>query len=280
MPELPEVETTLRGIAPTVVDSTISDIVVRNASLRWPVPTRALTNLVGQSIIKAERRAKYILLHTPKGVILLHLGMSGSLSIVDLDTAKKNQPKKHDHIDLQVMDKKGRLRAVRLNDPRRFGCCLLLREPILEHKLLASLGPEPLHECFDGEYLFKRSRRRSVALKNFIMDGKIVVGVGNIYASEALFIAGIRPSTAARRLSKKRCQKLVKTIKQVLGDAIKAGGTTLNDFTQVDGKPGYFKQELNVYGRAGQACLKCNTNIKSQVIGQRNTFYCPNCQTF
>jgi formamidopyrimidine-DNA glycosylase len=279
MPELPEVETTLRGIAPTVIDSTISDIVVRNASLRWPVPTRALSKLVGQSIIKAERRAKYILLHTPKGVILLHLGMSGSLSIVDLDN-DKGQPKKHDHIDLQVVDKQGKPKAVRLNDPRRFGCCLLLTEPIFEHKLLANLGPEPFDECFDGEYIFKRSRGRSIALKNFIMDGKIVVGVGNIYASEALFTAGIRPSTAAKRISKKRYQKLVTTIKQVLGDAIKAGGTSLNDFTQADGKPGYFKQELNVYGRVGQPCLICHTTIKSQMIGQRNTFYCPNCQTF
>ena len=279
MPELPEVETTLRGIAPTLVDSTISEIIVRNASLRWPVPTQALSKLVGQSIFKAERRAKYILLHTPIGVILLHLGMSGSLSIVDLDDHAA-QPKKHDHVDLQVVDSKGQRKAVRLNDPRRFGCCLLLKEPIWEHKLLTSLGPEPLQEFFSGEYLFKRSRGRSVALKNFIMDGKIVVGVGNIYASEALFMARIRPTTAAKRLSRKRYQKLVDTIKQVLGDAIKAGGTTLNDFTQADGKPGYFKQELKVYGRAGEACVECGTTIKSQVIGQRNTFFCPNCQTF
>jgi len=279
VPELPEVETTLRGIEAYVVGALIKDIVVRNASLRWPVPVKELSQLVGLKIFKAERRAKYILLHTSEGVILLHLGMSGSLSVVDTKDSTK-PPKKHDHIEFQVADSSGNLKSIRLNDPRRFGCCLLIKEPVLSHKLLANLGPEPLKDEFDGAYLFKRSRGRSVAVKNFVMDGKVVVGVGNIYASEALFSAKIWPSMAAKRLSRKRYDLLAKVIKAVLLDAITAGGTTLNDFTQADGKPGYFKQALSVYGRDGQECVVCKTTIKAMIIGQRNTFYCPKCQTF
>lgn len=271
MPELPEVETTLRGIEPYVDGQTIRQIVVRNASLRWPIPTLELQSLVGQTVEQVERRAKYILLHTPKGVILLHLGMSGSLRISDPETPVG----KHDHVDLVFANNK----IIRLNDPRRFGCCLLLQVPVLEHKLLASLGPEPLSDSFDGDHLFALSRKRSVAVKNFIMDGKVVVGVGNIYASESLYEAGIRPTTAAHRVSRKRYQRLALEIKKVLAKAIEAGGTTLNDFTQADGKPGYFRHELQVYARAGEPCLKCSSPIKSTVIGQRNTFYCTHCQT-
>jgi formamidopyrimidine-DNA glycosylase len=272
MPELPEVETTLRGIEPFVDGQVISQIVVRNASLRWPVPSAALQALCGQTVRKIERRAKYILIYTDSGVILLHLGMSGSLRVLD----HQEDVSKHDHIDLVFNNRK----AVRLNDPRRFGCCLLLQEPVEEHKLLANLGPEPLSDAFDGDHLFKLSRKRSIAVKNFIMDGKTVVGVGNIYASESLFQAQLRPGMAAKSVSRARYRSLAEEIKLVLSKAIQAGGTTLNDFSQVDGKPGYFQQELLVYGRAGEPCNRCSSEIKSQIIGQRNTFYCPTCQTF
>jgi formamidopyrimidine-DNA glycosylase len=272
MPELPEVETTLRGLEPYLKNAIISDIVVRNASLRWPVPVKQLSTLVGQTITGAERRAKYIFIHTKLGSILLHLGMSGSIRVLEIGA----EVGRHDHLDISL---NGRT-IIRLNDPRRFGCCLLAHEPINEHKLIAKLGPEPLSSGFDGEVLFKRSRGRSISVKNLIMDGNIVVGVGNIYACESLFIAGIRPTLAAKRLSRQRYSKLAQTIKVVLANAIKAGGTTLNDFTQADGKPGYFKQELQVYGRAGEACNDCGCKIKSQLVGQRNTFYCPSCQTF
>ncbi len=272
MPELPEVETTLRGIEPYLKGKTLSKVVVRNASLRWPIPTAALERLQGQIISNAERRAKYIILHAQTGAILLHLGMSGSLRVLDKGAA----PTKHDHLDLCFDDK----HIVRLNDPRRFGCCLYLDRPIEQHKLLATLGPEPLSADFNSEYLFSRSRGRKQAIKNFIMDGKVVVGVGNIYASESLFRAAIRPTIAAGRVSKARYGKLVDDIKDVLSQAIIAGGTSLSDFTKADGKPGYFAQELQVYGRAGEPCNDCGETITSKIIGQRNTFFCRQCQTF
>jgi len=272
MPELPEVETTLRGIEPFVNQAAISDVVIRNAAMRWPVPVQQLKKLIGQRITRVERRAKYILMHTGGGTILLHLGMSGSLRVLD-DAAEAG---KHDHIDIVLENRK----LVRMNDPRRFGCCLLLDEPIDEHKLLATLGPEPLSDAFDGDYLFTQSRARQVAIKNFVMDGKVVVGVGNIYVSESLFKAGIRPTVQARRVSRARYHRLADAIKQVLTKAIEAGGTTLNDFTQVDGKPGYFRHELQVYARVGKPCLVCDAPIKSQIVGQRNTFFCSHCQHF
>lgn len=276
MPELPEVETTLRGIAPYVDGSTLTKVVVRNASLRWPIPTDLLTALTGEKILRAERRAKYILLHTAKGCILLHLGMSGSLRVLD----PKISPAKHDHLDLEFLDLHGQSKVIRLNDPRRFGCCLVIEEPFDTHKLLVNLGPEPLSDQFDGERLFALSRGKTQAVKNFIMDGKTVVGVGNIYASESLYEAGIRPSMAAKRVSRARYHLLASEIRTVLAKAIKAGGTTLNDFTQTDGKPGYFRHELQVYARAGEPCNHCSSEIKSLVLGQRNTFYCPQCQSF
>ena len=272
MPELPEVETTLRGIEPFVRDSKITNVDVRNPSLRWKVPVKELSKLIGEDVTTIERRAKYILIHTDKGTVLLHLGMSGRLRVLD----KTIEPLKHDHIDIEFDNK----HIVRLNDPRRFGCCLVLENPVESHKLLASLGPEPLSDKFDGEHLFKASRKRTVTIKNFIMDGKVVVGVGNIYASEAMFLSGIRPTAKVNRISLKRYQKLAEAIKFVLAKAIKAGGTTLNDFTQVDGNPGYFTQELQVYGRNGAACNVCGAEIKSKVISQRNTFFCTNCQSF
>lgn len=274
MPELPEVETTLRGIKPYLDHSIISDIVVRNKSLRWPVPVSQLQTLVGHKVSGVERRAKYLLIHTPAGTVLLHLGMSGSLRVLDQGTAAG----KHDHIDIVLNTNK----VLRLNDPRRFGCCLFIADALRlpQHKLLASLGPEPLSDAFNGKHLFERSRKRSLAVKNFIMDGKIVVGVGNIYASESLYLAKIRPTAQAGRVSHQRYAKLASAIKTVLSNAIQAGGTTLNDFSQADGKPGYFQQELQVYGRANQPCGVCATPIKSVMIGQRNTFYCRKCQRF
>lgn len=272
MPELPEVETTLRGIAPHIEHRTISGVVVRNASMRWPTPVKALQALAGEAIISVTRRAKYILIETAQGVILLHLGMSGSLRVLSVN----EPPGKHDHVDL-IFDQQI---VVRFNDPRRFGCCLLLQKPVFEHNLLAALGPEPLSDDFDGDYLFELSRGRNVPIKSFIMDGRVVVGVGNIYASESLFEAGIRPTMATKRISRARCQRLAQEIRLVLAKAIKAGGTTLNDFTQVDGKPGYFRHELQVYARAGEPCVKCNAPIQSKVIAQRNTFFCTTCQQF
>ena len=270
MPELPEVETTLSGIEPFVNGQVLSSVVVRNASLRWPIPVEALKALVGQKIKRLERRAKYILMHTDVACILLHLGMSGSLRVVDIGQAHA----KHDHLDLEFNDEK----IVRLNDPRRFGCCLVIDEPVDQHKLLAKLGPEPLGDAFSADRLFKLSRGKTQAIKNFIMDNKTVVGVGNIYASESLFKAGIRPTVAAKRISRARYAILADEIITVLSKAIRAGGTTLSDFTQADGKPGYFAQELQVYGRLGEPCNQCGTKIQSKVIGQRNTFFCRTCQ--
>lgn len=270
MPELPEVETTLRGIEPHLSGQVISRITVRNSSLRWPVPVDELQELVGLRIDALERRAKYIFLHTEKGAVMLHLGMSGSVRILPADT----EVEKHDHIDIVVETGM----VARLNDPRRFGCCLLIQQPINSHKLLASLGPEPLSDEFNGDYLFERSRGKKTPIKNFIMDGHVVVGVGNIYASESLYEAKIRPTSQACKVSRARYQLLAEEIKAVLAKAIKAGGTTLNDFTQADGKPGYFRHELQVYARASEPCNRCAAPIKSKVIGQRNTFYCSVCQ--
>lgn len=270
MPELPEVETTLRGIEPHMYGGTITNIVVRDTRLRWPVPAEELATFVGHSVNKVDRRAKYILIHSIQGVIMLHLGMSGIMRVL-----KAGSPaQKHDHIDIEI-DKST---IIRFNDPRRFGCCLVLQEPVGEHKLLINLGPEPLSDAFNGDYLYAQSRGRTMPIKNFIMDGHVVVGVGNIYASESLYAAGIRPTAQAQKVSKKRCERLAQEIKNVLAKAIKAGGTTLNDFTQVDGKPGYFRHELQVYARKGQACNQCGALIKAKIIGQRNTFFCTACQ--
>ena len=272
MPELPEVETTLRGIEPYIDGARLLKIEVRNDKLRWPVPTAALRTLHGQKVSFIRRRAKYILIGFDQSELILHLGMSGSLRVLQ----EFCEPQKHDHIDLCFDN--GTI--VRFNDPRRFGCLLFNQDFNTAHDLIAHLGPEPLHPEFCGDYLFDLSRKRSQAVKNFIMDGKIVVGVGNIYASESLYMAGIRPTMSAGRLSRVRYHQLAEAIKFVLEKAIQAGGTTLNDFAQTDGKPGYFSQELQVYGRSGQACIQCGADIKSKVIGQRNTFFCTVCQSF
>lgn len=270
MPELPEVETTCRGIAPHVEGKRVTGVVLRRRKLRYPVPPSLAADLPGQEILGVVRRAKYLLLVAEEGTVMVHLGMSGSLRMVDADLA----PEKHDHIDIVFEHGK----ALRLHDPRRFGAMLWLRGDPTEHPLLSELGPEPLAGSFDADYLYQRSRKRKQAIKQFIMDSHVVVGVGNIYASEALFRAGIRPSVAAGKLSRPRCEALVVAIKAVLSEAIEQGGTTLRDFVNGEGKPGYFKQQLNVYGREGEPCHRCGSEIKQRKMGQRATYYCPTCQ--
>lgn len=270
MPELPEVETTLRGIEPFLRHRKISRVTVRNSHLRWPVPDNLPSLIEGKTIRGVGRRAKYLLIYLTNGTVIVHLGMSGNLRIVDEGSAIG----KHDHVDIVLSDRK----ILRFNDTRRFGCVLWQSKAEAEHKLLASLGPEPLSDAFDATLLFSRSRGRTVAVKNFIMDGKIVVGVGNIYANEALFAAGIRPDKAAGSIAKKRYRLLVTKIKEILAVAIEHGGTTLKDFVGGDGKPGYFKQELRVYGRGGDLCYVCQKALIEVRIAQRSTVFCKHCQ--
>ena len=269
MPELPEVETTRRGILPHINQQTVDKLIIRQPKMRWPIPPE-IHEMEGQKIEAVTRRGKYILLHTKQGTALLHLGMSGSLRVIDVEEA----PEKHDHVDICFSNKK----AIRLRDPRRFGAVLWTTKNPLKHKLLRSLGPEPLSDDFDVDYLFKRSRGRQVSIKQFIMNGQIVVGVGNIYACESLFNAGISPKRLAGKVSKKRYQLLVQDIKKVLEKAIQQGGTTLKDFVQAEGNPGYFQQQLNVYGRSGELCHVCQSIVKQMRQGQRSTFYCAKCQ--
>lgn len=270
MPELPEVETSVRGISPYLVGQTIEQIIVRQKQLRWWVSDE-LDEMGGATILSIYRRAKYLIIHTDRGDILVHLGMSGSLGI--LHKSNEQPAGKHDHVDLVVKD--GTI--LRYNDPRKFGAWLWV-EKAEEAELLAKLGPEPLSEAFTGEYLYQQSRNKTLAVKNFIMNNAVVVGVGNIYASESLFMAGIHPEIAPQNLTKRQCEKLVTVIKNVLNKSILQGGTTLKDFIQPDGKPGYFAQVLQVYGRKGEECNDCGSIIQAKVIGQRNTFFCPNCQ--
>ncbi|MCK5826090.1 MAG: bifunctional DNA-formamidopyrimidine glycosylase/DNA-(apurinic or apyrimidinic site) lyase [Desulfuromusa sp.] len=270
MPELPEVETTLRGIAPHVTGRTILECVFRTAKLRWSLDPALCYILPGQKICKVERRAKYLLLCCDQGTIILHLGMSGSLRIVPAGTTEQ----KHDHVDLIFTNGQ----CLRLTDPRKFGAFIYTNSEPYSHKLLCHLGPEPLTDAFSGEYLHALSRGRKLTVKQFIMEQKTVVGVGNIYASESLFRAGIRPDRMAGRVALKRYEILVRTIKEILLQAIGAGGTTINDFNQADGKPGYFTQQLQVYGRGGDPCLTCGHPVHSQRLGQRSTFFCPRCQ--
>lgn len=273
MPELPEVETTRRGLLPHIKDATILGVVIRNPRLRWPIPDKL--PLSGQLILTLTRRAKYLLLNCGNGTLILHLGMSGSLRILSTDTP----PEKHDHFDLLLNN--GTL--MRLRDPRRFGAVLWHEGEIHTHALLAKLGPEPLNESnencgFNATYLYKMTRGRNVAIKQFIMNNHVVVGVGNIYASEALFHAGIAPQLKAGKLSLARCSKLVETIRETLSAAILAGGSTLRDFVNTSGNPGYFQQQLWVYGRAGEPCHHCAAPILQFKQGQRSSFYCKHCQ--
>lgn len=269
MPELPEVETTRRGIAPHLLGHRIDAVIVRQPRLRWPIPRTLREKLPGQRVDAVERRAKYLLVHTEAGSALLHLGMSGSLRVL----AGTTEAGAHDHVDWRLDD--GRI--LRYTDPRRFGSQLW--QPLgTTHELLAGLGPEPLGDGFDGVYLWKMSRGRAAPVKTFLMDQKIVVGVGNIYAAEALFAAGIHPSRAAGSVSLARYERLAQEVKRILDYAITRGGTTLRDFISPDGAPGYFEQELFVYGRAGEPCKVCSTPIRVVTLGQRSTFYCPRCQ--
>lgn len=268
MPELPEVEVSRQGIKPYVQHQTIAKIVVRQPQLRWLIPDE-LSQAQGQEIIAVRRRAKYLILETPIGAILIHLGMSGSLRVLDQGTPAT----KHDHVDLILQTGK----LIRYNDPRRFGAWLWQPSDSL-HPLLKKLGPEPLSDEFDLDWLVHKAVNKRLPIKQMIMDNAVVVGVGNIYACESLFYAGIHPSRPANSVAKAELSRLVVEIKQVLSRAIAQGGTTLKDFSQADGKPGYFVQQLMVYGRANQPCLQCNTLIQSCKIGQRNTFYCPCCQ--
>ena len=270
MPELPEVETSVRGISPYLTGETIAEIVIRQKQLRWQV-SEQLSQMAGAKILTIYRRAKYLIVHTDRGDILIHLGMSGSLGI--LNQGMPNNIGKHDHVDL--VTESGVI--LRYNDPRKFGAWLWA-EKAESAELLAKLGPEPLSEAFHGEYLYQQSRRKTVAVKNFIMNNAVVAGVGNIYACESLFMAGIHPELATQNLTPKRCERLAAVIKQVLTQAIIQGGTTLKDFIQPDGKPGYFAQVLQVYGRKGEECHNCGSVIQAKVIGQRNSFFCPNCQ--
>lgn len=270
MPELPEVETTRRGIEPHLLNRTVTGMCIRQRQLRWPVSRALPTVIERQPVTGVSRRGKYLLIGFPPGVVLIHLGMSGSLRLVPADSP----PGKHDHLDMRLDSG----RALRLTDPRRFGAVLWTAKPVLTHKLLKNLGVEPLSDEFSGDYLFRCSRKRKQAVKTLIMDSQRVVGVGNIYANEALFLAGIRPRRQAARLTQVECERLVDAIKQVLRKAIRAGGTTLRDFTGGDGKPGYFRQKLSVYGRGGEDCHQCGSELKSIRQGQRATVYCPRCQ--
>ena len=269
MPELPEVETSRRGIAPWVEQQEVEDVIIRDRRLRWPVPEDIDLRLPGQKIRSVDRRAKYLLFDTPAGTAMLHLGMSGSVRIIDHDEPAG----KHDHVDIRLASGK----ALRFRDPRRFGSLLWSTDPFA-HALLKDLGPEPLSDEFNGDYLWHKSRGRKIAIKPFIMNASIVVGVGNIYASEALFRSGIHPKRRAGRVAAQRMDELATAIKDVLNRAIDAGGTTLRDFHGGDGAPGYFSQQLDVYDREELPCRTCKTPITAVVIGQRNTYYCKNCQ--
>ena len=270
MPELPEVETSRRGIEPHIVDATVSRVVIRQRRLRWPVTRDVDRNLTGATITSVGRRAKYLLINTTSGTAILHLGMSGSVCVLNQGTPAGL----HDHVDIEFAS--GLM--LRFRDPRRFGSLHWSKAP-LSHRLLRALGPEPLGDKFDGDYLWQASRGRTVRVKQFIMNAHVVVGVGNIYASEALFLAGINPRRAAGRIARHRYVALADAIRTVLNKAIKAGGTTLRDFYGGTGEPGYFKHELQVYGRDEMPCYRCKTPIAAIVQGQRTTYYCKQCQT-
>lgn len=270
MPELPEVETTRRGIEPHVLGARVADVIIRRHDLRQPI-SESLAAIEGRQVTQVGRRSKYLLLGIEdQSTVLIHLGMSGSLRVATPADAWKT----HDHVGLTLSTGS----QLRLHDPRRFGLVLHLMGDPLAHPLLASLGPEPLEDSFTAELLHAACLRRSAAIKLVIMDAKVVVGVGNIYASEALFRAGILPQTPANRLSQRRLVKLVAAIREVLTDAIRQGGTTLRDFVHSDGRAGYFRQQLAVYDRHDEPCRVCGTAVRHAVTGQRSTYWCPRCQ--
>lgn len=270
MPELPEVETSLRGISPHLLNQKVVDVIIRHPHLRWPIPANLKSELIGQSVNNMTRRGKYLLLSFASGTLIIHLGMSGRLCVLE----DKLAPKQHDHVDICFANHK----TLRFTDPRRFGAVLFTKSAPETHPLLAHIGPEPLTKAFNGDYLWKRAQGKTVAIKSFIMNGQIVAGVGNIYAVEALFAAGIHPKKPAGKVTHEQYQILATAIKMILRHAIKKGGTTLKDFMKPSGKPGYFSIELKVYGKAGQPCPRCKTPLSAERLGQRNTFYCAKCQ--
>ena len=270
MPELPEVETVRRGIEPHLVGRRIEEVVVRESRLRLPVDPGLAGELAGRVVEAVGRRGKYLLIASGPGAVLMHLGMSGSLRLVTADTV----PGRHDHVDIRLDDG----RALRFNDPRRFGLVVWAPDTPLEHRLLARLGPEPLDPAWDGTALRAVAVRRRSAIKAVLMEARVVVGVGNIYASEALFRAGIHPLRPACRISARRYEALATAVKAVLTEAIEQGGTTLRDFVAEDGRPGYFQQSLHVYGRTGRPCGRCGRPIRETRLAGRSSYYCPGCQ--
>jgi len=274
MPELPEVETTRRGIAPHLVGRRIDRVIVRDRRLRWPIPEDFERRVRGLTVTAVGRRAKYLLVDCADaaghaGWVIIHLGMSGSLRVV----APGAPVLPHDHVDLIAGDT-----VVRMRDPRRFGAMMWHQGAPERHALIGHLGLEPFDDAFTGAYLHRMAQRRDVAVKPFLMDHKVVVGVGNIYASEALYRAGLRPTLVARRVSAARCDRLAGEVRTVLGEAIEAGGSTLRDFVGGGGEPGYFQMRHAVYDREGEACARCGAIIRRIVQGQRSTFFCPDCQ--
>lgn len=272
MPELPEVETTVRGIAPHIKQQIIFKVVVRQYQLRWPIPADIQQILSAKTIVDVDRRGKYILLKIDMGAIIIHLGMSGHLRILTKDL----RPDKHDHVDIVFQNKK----ILRFTDPRRFGAFLWVEGNPDNHPLLKSLGLEPLTKKFSGKYLQSQAKNRAVPIKSLLMDNKVVTGIGNIYATEALFAAGIHPAAPAKSLSLEQLDRLAKSSKQILQHAIKRGGTTLKDFLNSNGKPGYFSNQLKVYGRDGLSCLTCSSILQLMKIGQRSTVFCKRCQHY
>jgi formamidopyrimidine-DNA glycosylase len=270
MPELPEVETTRRGVAPRVVGRRIARLIVYDPRLRWPVPGDLANKLEGRTIDALTRRSKYLLFRVGEGSLLVHFGMTGSLRVHTRAPAREQ----HDHVDLVFDDGS----VLRYHDPRRFGAVLWVSDPALAHPLLCDLGPEPFDGAFDVEYLWRATRSRSAAIKLALMDNHLVVGVGNIYANESLFRAGIRPTTAANKVSRVRLARLVDQVRAVLSEAIAKGGSTLRDYVDARGEPGYFQLDYLVYGREGEPCKVCGTTILHRRIGARASFYCPRCQ--
>ena len=270
MPELPEVETTRAGIEPALLGRCITHVVVREPRLRWRIAAELPTAILNQTVRSVRRRAKYLLIDLERGCLIVHLGMSGNLRLLDAGIP----PITHDHVDI-VLDSG---QCLRFNDPRRFGSLHFTLQDPGEHPLLSRLAPEPLEDSFDGPYLWRAARRRKVAIKQFVMNSLVVVGVGNIYASESLFRAGIRPRRAAGRITRDEMARLADAIKQVLTDAIRVGGTTLRDYISPEGASGYFRQKLFVYERKGQPCRRCSTPIRQFTQGGRSTYFCPNCQ--
>lgn len=270
MPELPEVETTRRGLAPRLLGTRITGVRVREPRLRWPVTPELAEALTGTRVLRLERRGKYLLVGCDRGTLIVHLGMSGSLRLLQ----EEAPPTTHEHVDFTLEN--GWI--VRLRDPRRFSALLWEPKELSRHPLLARLGPEPLDRAFNADWLYRQTRRRRASIKQALMDGRLVAGIGNIYANEALFHAGIRPSTPAKRLSRVRCARLAVAIKKTLQLAIRAGGSSLRDYVGSNGELGYFQSKLWVYNRAGMPCRACGTPIRERRLGQRSSFYCPLCQ--